>query len=92
MLYVVFWILVLLHGPHFWKWFIVPGVLFIMEKISRSKFIKMARFGETFIEEVNLLPSGVSFTYFELAILTRSIFCVKYFHLKLIHMPDILFL
>ncbi|XP_053387037.1 NADPH oxidase 5-like isoform X3 [Mercenaria mercenaria] len=59
-LYVPFWILVILHGPHFWKWFIVPGVIFILEKICRSKFIKMARFGDTYIEEVNLLPSGVT--------------------------------
>ena len=50
----------ILHGPHFWKWFVGPGVIFIMEKIFRSKFIKMARYGDTFIEQVNLLPSGVS--------------------------------
>ncbi|KAL4216481.1 NADPH oxidase 5 [Mactra antiquata] len=60
MLYVPFWILVLLHGPNFWKWFVLPGTLFIMEKVSRSKFIKMARFGDTYVEEVNLLPSGVT--------------------------------
>ncbi|XP_053387111.1 NADPH oxidase 5-like [Mercenaria mercenaria] len=60
MLYVPFWILVILHGPQFWKWFIVPGVIFILEKISRSKFIKMARYGDTYIEEINLLPSGVT--------------------------------
>ncbi|KAL4216477.1 NADPH oxidase 5 [Mactra antiquata] len=60
MLYVPFWILVLLHGPNFWKWFVLPGTLFIIEKMSRSKFIKMARFGDTYVEEVNLLPSGVT--------------------------------
>ena len=60
MLYVPFWILVILHGPHFWKWFVAPGAMFILEKIFRSKLIKMARYGETFVEEVNLLPSKVS--------------------------------
>ncbi|KAL4216478.1 NADPH oxidase 5 [Mactra antiquata] len=60
MLYVPFWILALLHGPNFWKWFVLPGTLFIIEKVSRSKFIKMARFGDTYVEEVNLLPSGVT--------------------------------
>ena len=64
MLYVPFWILVILHGPHFWKWFVGPGALFVLEKIFRSKLIKMARYGDTFIEEVNLLPSGVSRTAF----------------------------
>ncbi|WAR29973.1 NOX5-like protein [Mya arenaria] len=43
---------------HF-QWFIAPGVLFILEKISRSKLIKFARYGDIFIEEVNLLPSGI---------------------------------
>ncbi|XP_052785817.1 NADPH oxidase 5-like isoform X2 [Mya arenaria] len=59
-LYVPFWILLILHCENFWKWFIAPGVLFILEKISRSKLIKFARYGDIFIEEVNLLPSGVT--------------------------------
>lgn len=59
MLYIPFWILLILHGPIFWMFFIVPGVIFILEKISRSKIIKRARFGNTHITEVHLLPSGV---------------------------------
>ncbi|KAL3884555.1 hypothetical protein ACJMK2_024688 [Sinanodonta woodiana] len=59
-LYVPFWILIILHGPSFWKWFLGPGLLFVLEKISRSKFIKKARYGNTYIEEVNLLPSKVT--------------------------------
>ncbi|KAL3884556.1 hypothetical protein ACJMK2_024689 [Sinanodonta woodiana] len=58
-LYVPFWILLILHGPSFWKWFLGPGVIFVLEKISRSKFIRKARYGNTYIEEVNLLPSKV---------------------------------
>ncbi|XP_021366755.1 NADPH oxidase 5-like isoform X2 [Mizuhopecten yessoensis] len=60
MLYLLFWILLLIHGSNFWKWFVGPGVIFIIEKFSRSKLIKKARYGNTYIEEVNLLPSGVT--------------------------------
>ncbi|XP_052694613.1 NADPH oxidase 5-like isoform X2 [Crassostrea angulata] len=59
MLYIPFWILLILHGPIFWMFFILPGVIFILEKISRSKIIKRARFGNTHITEVHLLPSRV---------------------------------
>ncbi|XP_048251238.1 NADPH oxidase 5-like [Haliotis rufescens] len=60
MLYVVFWILLILHGRHFWKWFLVPGVVFIVEKLSRSKLIGKMTYGNTFITEINLLPSQVT--------------------------------
>ncbi|XP_060064891.1 NADPH oxidase 5-like [Ylistrum balloti] len=60
MLYILFWILLIIHGSNFWKWFVGPGVIFILEKLLRSKLIKKARYGDTYIEEVNLLPSGVT--------------------------------
>ncbi|XP_045183850.2 NADPH oxidase 5-like [Mercenaria mercenaria] len=60
LLYVPFWILVILHGPQFWKWFVGPGTIFLLEKISRSKAFRLARHGETYIKEVNLLPSRVT--------------------------------
>ncbi|XP_063437585.1 NADPH oxidase 5-like isoform X2 [Mytilus trossulus] len=63
--YIPFWILLIFHGPNFWKWFIAPGFIFIGEKISRSKFVKQARYGKTFIEEVSLLSSSV--TYLEIS-------------------------
>ena len=34
-LYLVFWMLVILHAPNFWKWFIGPCCLFIIEKCLR---------------------------------------------------------
>ncbi|KAK3094338.1 hypothetical protein FSP39_000462 [Pinctada imbricata] len=58
-LYVPFLILVLLHSPNFWKWFVGPGTIFLVEKILRSKLVKWIRYGNTFIEEVNLLPAKV---------------------------------
>lgn len=59
-LYIPFWILLIFHGHDFWKWFLAPGIIFIAEKISRSKWIKQARYGKTYIEEVTLLPSSVT--------------------------------
>ena len=35
-LYIFYWILLILHAPNFWKWFIVPCILFIIEKLYRS--------------------------------------------------------
>lgn len=32
LLYVPFWILVLFHGPNFWKWFIGPLFVFLVER------------------------------------------------------------
>ncbi|XP_072173756.1 NADPH oxidase 5-like [Diadema setosum] len=60
MLYVVFWTLLLMHGPRFYYWFVVPGVVFIVEKLSQTKCVKQARYGNTYVQEVNLLPSGVT--------------------------------
>lgn len=34
-LYVPFWVLVLLHGPNFWKWFIIPGSIYLIERVFR---------------------------------------------------------
>ena len=58
-LYVLWYIVLILHGPHFWKWFIGPAIIFIIEKIFRSKLFQIIHYGRTYIEEVNLLPSKV---------------------------------
>ncbi|NWZ18962.1 NOX5 oxidase, partial [Asarcornis scutulata] len=55
--YVSVWALLLLHAPNFWKWFVVPGGLFMLEKavglvVSRAVGLR--------IVEVNLLPSKVT--------------------------------
>ncbi|ESO81905.1 hypothetical protein LOTGIDRAFT_207486 [Lottia gigantea] len=60
MLYIPFWILCIIHASNFWKWFIAPGLIFFVESILRSKPMKLATHGRTFIKEVNLLPSGVT--------------------------------
>lgn len=35
LLYVAFFVLVLLHGPVFWKFFLIPGTIFIIERTLR---------------------------------------------------------
>ncbi|XP_061303456.1 NADPH oxidase 5 [Pezoporus flaviventris] len=55
--YVPIWILLILHGPHFWKWFVVPGCLFVLEKVLG---LAWRRAGGLRIVEVNLLPSKVT--------------------------------
>ncbi|XP_026712040.1 NADPH oxidase 5 [Athene cunicularia] len=55
--YIFIWTLLILHGPHFWKWFVVPGCLFVMEKVLG---LAWQRAGGLRIVEVNLLPSKVT--------------------------------
>ncbi|NXI41542.1 NOX5 oxidase, partial [Galbula dea] len=55
--YISIWTLLILHGPHFWKWFVVPGCLFTLEKVVGLAL----RGGRGMrIVEVNLLPSKVT--------------------------------
>ncbi|XP_059680048.1 NADPH oxidase 5 [Gavia stellata] len=55
--YISVWTLLILHGPHFWKWFAVPGCLFALEK---ALGLAWRRAGGLRIVEVNLLPSKVT--------------------------------
>ncbi|NWY60408.1 NOX5 oxidase, partial [Chionis minor] len=55
--YIPVWTLLLLHGPHFWKWFAVPGCLFALEKVLG---LAWRRAGGLRVLEVNLLPSKVT--------------------------------
>ncbi|KAM9637523.1 NADPH oxidase 5-like [Morphnus guianensis] len=55
--YISVWTLLILHGPHFWKWFAVPGCLFVLEKVVG---LVWRRAGGLRIVEVNLLPSKVT--------------------------------
>ncbi|KAM6246195.1 NADPH oxidase 5-like [Spheniscus humboldti] len=55
--YISIWTLLILHGPHFWKWFVVPGCLFVLEKVVG---LAWRHAGGLRIVEVNLLPSKVT--------------------------------
>lgn len=54
--YIPVWFLLLLHGPHFWKWFLIPGSLFFLEKVLGWVW---RRAGDLHILEAKLLPSKV---------------------------------
>ncbi|XP_056356009.1 NADPH oxidase 5 [Oenanthe melanoleuca] len=55
--YIPVWFLLLLHGPHFWKWFLIPGSLFFLEKVLGWVW---RRAGDLHILEAKLLPSKVT--------------------------------
>ena len=59
-LFFLWYIVLILHGPNFWAWFLVPGFIYIVERILRSRFIKLARYGRTYVQKGILLPSKVS--------------------------------
>lgn len=40
LLYVPFWLLLLFHGPNFWKWFAIPGTVYISERIMRLAWLR----------------------------------------------------
>ncbi|XP_036180906.1 NADPH oxidase 5 [Myotis myotis] len=55
--YLPMWLLLILHGPNFWKWLLVPGILLFLEKAVGLAVSRMAALS---IVEVNLLPSKVT--------------------------------
>lgn len=54
--YIWVWALLIVHCANFWKWFVVPGVVFLIEKLVG---VAVSRMGGLYIVEVNLLPSKV---------------------------------
>lgn len=54
--YIWVWALLIVHCANFWKWFVAPGVLFLVEKLVGMAVSRMAAL---YIGEVNLLPSKV---------------------------------
>ncbi|KPJ03893.1 NADPH oxidase 5 [Papilio xuthus] len=59
LLYIPFWILVIFHAPNFWKWFILPGTIYIIERIMRLTWMR-SEIGKTYISSGILLPSRVT--------------------------------
>ncbi|KAI0213701.1 NADPH oxidase 5 [Lamellibrachia satsuma] len=59
-MFVVFWILTILHGPIFWMFFVAPGTVYLLERIYRTRLFKLAKYGSIHITEMNLLPSKVT--------------------------------
>ena len=59
----------MVHCANFWKWFVVPGFVFLLEKIVG---IAVSRMGGLHIVEVNLLPSKVRKTHSPFAHSSRN--------------------
>ncbi|CAH0550474.1 unnamed protein product [Brassicogethes aeneus] len=59
LMYVPFWVLLIFHGPNFWKWFIIPGILYSIERIIRYVWMQTDH-GKTYISSGLLLPSKVT--------------------------------
>ncbi|XP_062849334.1 NADPH oxidase 5 [Trichomycterus rosablanca] len=55
--YIWVWALLIIHCANFWKWFVAPGIIFLVEKIVG---IAVSRMAVLYIVEVNLLPSKVT--------------------------------
>ncbi|XP_017753106.1 PREDICTED: NADPH oxidase 5, partial [Eufriesea mexicana] len=59
LLYIPFWLLMILHGPNFWKWFLGPGIVYLLERIHRIAWSR-SQLGKTYISSGLLLPSRVT--------------------------------
>ena len=57
-LYLLFWLLVILHAPNFWKWFIGPACLFVFEKVI-SIYKSHSKKGKSYVTAGVVLPSKV---------------------------------
>jgi len=58
LLYFAYFILLVFHAPDFWKWFLVPGLVWIIELFYRS-FGQLFGHGKTIIKSGVILPSKV---------------------------------
>ena len=59
LLYIPFWILLIIHGPSFYIWFALPGLLFLIEKIVRF-YHRLVSYGKTYISSATVFPSRVT--------------------------------
>lgn len=59
LLYLVYYVVLIIHSWKFWYFFIIPGILFIIEKFLGSKFWQTQSVGDFYIEDVMIWPSGV---------------------------------
>ncbi|VVC39275.1 Hypothetical protein CINCED_3A001760 [Cinara cedri] len=59
LLYVPFYLLLILHCPNFWKWLVIPGLLYLCERFYRFSLMR-SEHGKTYISSGLLLPSKVT--------------------------------
>jgi hypothetical protein len=58
--HVFFYIILILHARNFWKWFVFPLCLIMLERILNCIRIRLGSYGETKIKHANLLASRVT--------------------------------
>jgi len=58
LLYVIYWVLLIFHAPNFWKWFVGPCAIFLIEKIFRMAR-SLSEEGKTWVTMGVVLPSKV---------------------------------
>ena len=58
LLYILYWGILIIHAPNFWKWFIVPAVVFAIEKIGRIAK-SLSNEGKSWVTTGVVLPSKV---------------------------------
>lgn len=58
LLYVFYWVLLIFHAPNFWKWFVGPCAIFLIEKIFRMRR-SLSDKGKTWVTMGVVLPSKV---------------------------------
>lgn len=55
-----YYIVLIFHATHFWKWFVGPFCLVIIERIYNWFRVYSHNYGDTYIKDVNLLSSNVT--------------------------------
>ena len=55
----VWWLILALHGKDFWKWCLIPFVLYLIERVMKLSCFVEVRHGLTHFESYELLPSKV---------------------------------
>jgi NADPH oxidase 5 len=59
-LHILYYIIMIIHSEDFWKWFIIPFVFVLIERLYSIYKLKSKKYGLTLIKQVNLLASNVT--------------------------------
>lgn len=55
------WLIIMLfHGKAFWRWILLPGFCYLIEKVLRYRKVSSNKYGDTYITEAFVLPSKVT--------------------------------
>jgi NADPH oxidase 5 len=59
-LHILYYVIMIIHSDEFWKWFIIPFVFVLIERLYSIYKLKSKKYGLTLIKQVNLLASNVT--------------------------------